>query len=666
MGDQGEAFGIASAIASIHTTVSTFPVNATRGVWLESNVSLFKAFLSQHPLRAPKRAPQTLARSVLFAALFLSPSAFADRSETLDAVVVSATRTPVNVKNVIAEVTVLDRSTLARSDGRSLVEVLSQAPDLQFASNGGLGTSSSLFVRGLEARHVLLLIDGVRVGSATVNSPSLDNLPIDLIDRVEIVRGPMSSLYGSNAMGGVVQIFTRKAQTQGWHGDARATVGSDSYVLGAAGAQYQGDTFDFSLQAQHQKTDGFSATNANVPFGSFNPDDDGFRQNSLSLNGGWQLAEGWRLSGLVLNSQGRSHYDDGPGADARAELTNRVQSLQLDGALSSIWQSTLSYGRSLDQYDTQVSASPFASLGIIETDQTQLSWEHRFSLEAGQLLALVERLDQDVSRPEQPFSVSDRHIDAVGLGWNMQWGGSDLQLSARRDRNSQFGSNTTSALAYAYSFTPNWRAGASIGNSFTAPSFNQLYFPNFGNPNLQPEEGEHAELFAQWQGEGQQLRLTGFQHRYDLFISSGPQPVNIPQVDIDGVSLSWQANLDALSLGASADYVDPRNDTNGSTTFGKVLPRRAKRALKLHADWQLEQLALGASLQAYSSRFDDTANSRELGGYGVLDLRADWQFDARWSLGLRVNNAADKRYETVYGYNQAERQAFLTLRFAPQ
>ena len=616
--------------------------------------------------RAPLRAPHSFTRTALFAALFLSPCAFAQRSETLDAVVVSATRMPVKVDDVIAELTVLDRATFERSEGRSLVQVLSQAPGLQFVANGGLGSTSSLFVRGLEARHVLLLVDGVRVGSATVNSPSLDNLPIDLIDRIEIVRGPMSSLYGSNAMGGVVQIFTRKAHEPGWRGHARSTVGSDSYLLGAAGAQYQGEAFELSLQAQHQKTDGFSATNANVPFGSFNADDDGYRQNSLSLNGGWQLAEGWRLSGLVLDSQGRSHYDDGPGADARAEITNRVQSLQLDGTFSSIWQSTLSYGRSLDQYDTQVSASPFASLGIIETDQTQLSWEHRWTLSTGQLLALVERLDQDVSRPGQAFSVSDRQIDAFGLGWSTSWGASDLQLSARRDRNSQFGSNTTAAVAYAYSFSPAWRAGASIGDSFTAPSFNQLYFPNFGNPNLLPEEGEHAEVFAQWQNELQELRLTGFQHRYDLFISSGPSPSNIPQVDIDGVSLSWQANLDALALGASMDYVDPRNDTSGSSAFGKLLPRRAKRALKLHADWQFEQLALGASLQAYSSRFDDTANTRELGGYGVVDLRADWQFDDRWSLGLRLNNATDKRYETVYGYNQAERQAFLTVRFAPQ
>lgn len=663
MGDQGEASGSARARFAINpsTSASTFLFCAARGVRLEPKVSDQSSFFHAQP-----RALQRLSRTALFAALFISQWATAQSRETLDAVVVSATRTPIKLDNVIAELTVLDRQTLARSEARSLVEVLAEVPGLQFASNGGLGTASSLFVRGLEARHVLLLVDGVRVGSATLNSPSLDNLPIDLIDRIEIVRGPMSSLYGSNAMGGVVQIFTRKAGAPGWTGHARTTVGSDSYLLGAAGAQFQGERFDFSLQAQHQKTDGFSATNANVPFGSFNADDDGFRQNSLSLNGGWQLAEGWRLSGLLLDSQGRSHYDDGPGADARAELTNRVQSLQLEGTFSPIWQSTLSYGRSLDQYDTQVSASPFATLGIIETDQTQLSWEHRFDLSSGQLLALVERLDQDVSRPEEAYSVSDRHIDGIALGWSRRWGGSDLQLSARRDRNSQFGSHSTGALAYAYSFTPNWRAGASIGNSFTAPSFNQLYFPNFGNPNLQPEEGEHVELFAQWQGEQTQLRLTGFQHRYDLFISAGPLPTNIPQVDIDGVTLSWQANLDALSLGASVDYVDPRNDTTGSSAFGKILPRRAKRALKLQADWQLQQISLGASLQAYSSRFDDTANSRALGGYGVLDLRADWPFTEHWSLGLRLNNATDKRYETVYGYNQAERQALVTLRFSPE
>ena len=125
-------------------------------------------------------------------------------------VIVTATRVPVPVNQLVAEVTVIDRAAIERSEGRTLVELLAQQPGLQFASNGGLGKTATLFIRGLEGRHTLLLVDGVRLGSATVGTPSLDNLPLEAVERIEIVRGPMSAVYGSGAFGGVIQVFTRQ------------------------------------------------------------------------------------------------------------------------------------------------------------------------------------------------------------------------------------------------------------------------------------------------------------------------------------------------------------------------------------------------------------------------------------------------------------------------
>ncbi len=579
-------------------------------------------------------------------------------------VVITATRSPVKVSDVVADVTVLDRAMLDRSEGRSLVEVLSQAPGLQFANNGGLGKTSSLFIRGLEARHVLLLVDGVPLGSATAGIASFDNLPLDAIDRIEIVRGPMSSLYGSSAMGGVVQLFTRRGQA-GLRGNARVSAGSHGHALASAGVSLGGDGMDLAVQLQHQQTDGFSATNARAQFGSYNADDDGFRQNAGSLRAGWTIMPGWRLEGLLLESNGKIQYDDGPGADARAGLRNSVQTLQLSGVVLPGWRTRLAFGRSLDSYDTLASASMFASLGATETVQRQLSWEHRVALPLGEALALVERVEQDVSRPGVPYDTSTRRIDALALGWSAQLGAADLQASLRRDRNSQFGGNTTGALAAAWRFSDAWRVGGSYGSSFTAPSFNQLYFPGFGNPNLLPEDGRHTELFAQWARGVHTVRATSYRHRYDSFISSGPQAANIPRVKIDGASLAWDARLDTLTLAASYDHVDPRNDTVGSTAYGNRLPRRAKQALKASADWRLGAYSVGMSLQAYGNRFDNTANTLRLGGYGVLDLRADWALARDWVLGLRLNNVGGKAYETVYGYNQPGREGFLSLRWAP-
>ncbi len=596
------------------------------------------------------------------ACLCTHSSVIAQTGEPLDPVVVTATRTPVKASEVIADITVIDRATLDRIEGRTLVEVLSQAPGIQFSSNGGLGKSSSLFIRGLEARHVLLLVDGVRVGSATVNTPSFDNLPLDLIDRIEIVRGPLTSLYGSNAMGGVIQVFTRRGGP-GVFGNARVGAGSRGYGIESGGVSVGGDGYDIAAQVQHQQTSGFSATNSNVPFGSYNADDDGFRQKAGSLRAGWSFAPGWRLEGLLLSSVGKTQLDDGPGVDSRARIRNTVQSLQASGLVLPGWRTQLALGRSLDSYDTLASTSAF-NLGAIATDQKQYSWENRVALPLGEALVLVERIEQDVSRPGAPFAVSNRGIDAAALGWSVASGPHDFQASVRRDDYSQFGGKTTGAVAYAFKLADAWRAGGSYGTSFTAPSFNQLYFPGFGNPNLEPETGKHGELFVQWSAGGHHVRATAYESRYDLFISSGPQPVNVPKVKIDGATLAWDARFDALTLAASYDFVDPRNDSVGTVAYGKILPRRAKQSAKASADWQFGAYSVGASLQAYAHRYDDTNNTLRLGGYGVVDLRADWAFAKDLTLGLRLNNVGGKDYETAYGYNQPGREGFVTLRWS--
>ncbi len=582
----------------------------------------------------------------------------------LDPVVVTATRSETRASEAIAEVTVIDRAALERSDGQPLVEVLAREPGVQFSGSGGLGKTGALFIRGHESRHTLLLIDGVRIGSATSGLPSLDNLPLDAFERVELVRGPLSSLYGSDAVGGVVQMFTRRGGT-GLRPNARVTFGSDGYRQVGGGLAFGDGRFDGAIQVQSLATDGFSATNPREPFASFDPDRDGFRQNAASVRLGAQLTERWRLDGLLLEARGLSHYDDGPGADARAKLRTALQSLQANGRIGEHWRTRLIAAHSVDRYDTIATASPFFDLGSIETSQWQFTWENTFVTPLGTALALLERLDQDVSRPGQPFTVGDRTIDAIALGLTGEAGGHGWQASVRNDRNSQFGDQTTGSLGWSYAFAPAWSAAASYGTSFVAPNFNQLYYPGFGNPNLRPEEGRHAELSLQWRSGPHAVRAAWFDSRIRSFISPGPAPVNVPRTRIDGLALSYAARWHDLQLGASIDRIDPRNETTGAN-FGKRLPRRSKLAAKAHVDWIRDAWTIGATWSAYSDRFDDTANSVALPGYGIVDLRADWRFARDWSLGARLNNVADKVYETALGYNQAGREFFVTLRYAPR
>jgi len=617
------------------------------------------------PLRAA-RSRGARPRAVVLAVLGLvgSPLLQAQANNPQDPVVVTAARLPERVGALIAEVSVIDRATLDRSTGRTLVEVLSQLPGLQFSSNGGLGKSASLFFRGLEARHTLLLIDGVRMGSATVGTPALDNLPLDAIERIEVVRGPMSALYGSDAVGGVVQIFTARGKP-GLQPTVRASVGTQRQNQLGVGIGFGEGAFDGSLNVQHTETRGFSATNPRAQFGNYNDDRDGFRQLGGSLRLGWQLAPDWRLDAVALESHGRSGYDDGPGVDAQSGLANSLQRVQASGRVNALWQTQLSASRSRDAYDTLSSASAFATLGAIETVQTQLSWENRLSTPVGTALLLAERLQQEVSRPGAAFALSERSINSLALGLNGSAAGHLWQAALRQDRNSQFGGQTTGALAYAYSWSPAWRAGLSYGSSFVAPSFNQLYYPGFGNPLLQPETGRQAEAHLRWTQGAHSLRATLYEHRIRGYISSGPLPANIPRTRIEGLTLAYEGQWDALKLGASLDHVDPRNRTAGSANFDLLLPRRARNALKAQADWTLGAWTLGATLASWSHRYDNAANTLRLAGYATLDLRLDWAVNRDWTVGARVNNAADRAAETAWGYNQPGRQGFLTLRYQP-
>jgi vitamin B12 transporter len=592
------------------------------------------------------------------------PFAHAQSDPLTDTVVITATRSPQRVDQALAQVTVIDRARIEAATGRTLAELLAAESGVQSWSNGGLGKVASVSLRGLESRHTLLLIDGVRYGSATLGTPSWDNIPLDSIDRIEIVRGPMSSLYGSDAVGGVVQIFTRRGQA-GFNPSVMASVGSLGHREASAGASFGTGLVDGSLRLQHQRTNGFSATNAQVPFGSHNPDNDGFKQTSLHGRLGVRLGD-WRAEATLLKSAGNTQFDDGPAVDSRADLRTEVVSARVSGPVVGPWRTSFMLARSKDDFNTLSSASTFTTLGTIGTTQQQLTWLNQIGTPVGTAMVLLERVQQDVERPGDAFAVSERTVTGVALGLNGEAGAHGWQANVRRDRNSQFGSPTTGALGYGYQLAAGLRATASFGTSFVAPSFNQLYFPGFGNPNLLPERGLQRELGLVWRNGPVTSRLAYFDNRIRGYISSGPQPTNIPRVKIDGVSASVDAALGAWTLGGSIDSISPVNATEGTANFGRILPRRAQESGRLSLDWRSGALRLGGSFQAFGERFDNTSNSTRLPGYGTVDLRGEWTLARDWTLAAKLNNVFAKTYETVFGYNQPGREAYLTLRWAPR
>lgn len=573
--------------------------------------------------------------------------------------VVTATRVATRADQLTSEVVVIDRAAIERSSGRTLPEVLARTASVQMSSNGGRGKASSVFIRGSESRHTILLIDGVRYGSATAGTPAWDNIPLDMIERIEVLKGPASALYGADAVGGVVQVFTRKG-TQGLHPYASATLGSDSYREAGVGLRGGQGRVTYALGASQVSDKGFSSTNPAASFGNYNPDRDGFSQKSLNASLDWQLTTDWKLSSGMVYSDGTSHFDDGPGADTRSASRTTIARLAAQGRLSSSWTTRLNYHHSVDRNNALVSSKAFNIPGLFQTTQDQWVWQNDITTPVGTVVAGAESLQQSVDS-STAYTVTQRRLNGVFAGLNGASGAHAWQFNARRDDNSQFGGSSTGYAGYGYKFNSQWRAHAGYGTSFVAPSFNQLYFPDFGNSLLRPEEGKNLEVGVDWTLGNHSAKLVRFDNKIRGFITSGNAPVNLPRARIDGWTLGYDGSWNDLTLRATAESLDPRNQLTG-----KLLPRRAKSQVTVGADYRLGAWSVGGTVMQVGKSFDDTANTKPLGAYTTLDLQADYRLARDWTVQAKLNNVGDRVYETAQGYNQPGRQFFVTVRYTPQ
>ena len=608
----------------------------------------------KNTLNSARLAVLPLALSSAFASL-----AFAQTTPALPETVVTATRVATRADQLTSEVVVVDREAIERSAGRTLPEVLARTASVQMTSNGGRGKTAGVFIRGTESRHTILLIDGVRYGSATAGTPVWDNIPVDMIERIEVLKGPASALYGPDAAGGVVQIFTRRG-TQGFSPFAAVTLGSNSYRELSAGLSGGQDNVRYALGVSHTDDKGFSSTNPTVPFGNYNPDRDAFKQKAFNASVDWQLNSDWKLSAGAVYADGTNHFDDGPGVDTKSDARTTVLRAGVEGRITPDWTTRLNYNQGTDRSNALVSASAFNIPGLFETQQDQWTWQNDIKTPVGTVVAGAETLLQKVNS-STAYTVTERRINAVFAGLSGTASGHSWQLNARRDDNSQFGGSSTGYAGYGYQFNPNWRAHAGYGTSFVAPSFNQLYWPGFGNALLEPEEGKNLEFGVDWTQDNHHVKLIRFDNKIRGFITSGKAPVNLPRARIEGWTLGYDGTFDALTLRAAVDALDPRNELTG-----KLLPRRSKSQVTLGADYAVGPWSFGGSLLQVGRRYDDAANAKPLASYTTVDLQASYAFARDWNLQAKLNNVGDREYETAQGYNQPGRQFFLTLRYSPK
>src|SRR5690554_834665 len=598
------------------------------------------------------------ARTSLAMALMATAAFSHAESLSLDNQVVTATRTGQSLGANLGAVTRLDQRAIQRLQPTDMLDLLRRTPSLSIVNNGGAGKSSTVGIRGSSSDHVLVLIDGVRIGSVTSGSAALHNLPIDQIERIEVVRGPRSSLYGSEAIGGVIQIFTRKG-AEGFK--PRFSVGAGSkdareVTLGASGGDGQGW---YNIDISDYSTDGF---NAKTPDSyGYNSDNDGYDNRSYALSGGYRFSERVEAQFNWSQNRGDNEYDGGSNFDDysnKARLQTLGTALNLQPAEN--WNLNLKLGQSRDKA-TEYGDGAYQSHIETQRDLASLQSEHVFA--RSQLTWGVDYQNDEVTS-SQAYEVTERdNLGVFGL-YQLFLGPHDVAFSLRRDDNEQFGIETTGSVAWGVELPRNFRLIASYGTAFKAPTFNELYWPDQGwykgNADLMPEESESIEIGLAGDHAGIRWSANLYQNNIENLIDYDPSlssPNNVNEARIRGLELTAATRLANWDLSTSLDLMDPKDrDTD------ELLNRRARKVFNLSADRDFGAYALGGSLHAVGKRND---GSNRLGGYTTVDLRGSYALGNDWSLKAKVENLLDEEYQTAYGYNQPDRTYWLSLHYAP-
>ncbi|MCG5511002.1 TonB-dependent receptor domain-containing protein [Ectothiorhodospira lacustris] len=601
-------------------------------------------------------------KSLLSAAILLAlPHALSAQEmiARLDPILVTPTRTAQTVDQTLASVTVIEREEIERLQPKEFADLLRARAGIGLSQNGPFGKTTSLFMRGTNSSHTLLLIDGVRMGSATLGSASWQFLPPAEIERVEIVRGPRTSLYGSDAIGGVVQIFTRDGDGPA---RVRAHMGGGSfntreYGLGVSGSH---DRTRYSLSGSHFSTDGID-----VQKGVGDSGRDGFHNSSLSGRLSHQVSEALELFGSLHHARGETDYDFGGPARDWIDFVHHASRLGVRGQLHERWFSELSIGHSRDENETFQNAVPSSQ---IDTVRYLVAWQNDILLGNHLLTAGLDYQDDQV-KSATDYDETRRDNWGVYAQLQLDLGRHALTGSLRQDDNESFGRETTGQLAWGYRIMEAWQVRASGGTAFKAPTFNDLYWPGGGNPDLAPESSETFELGLRHAAGGFHADLAVFQSDIDDLIEWAPvpgsflwQPQNVEKARIRGVELETGIDHDGWSASLSMTWLDHENRRTGNE-----LRRRPNQIARLDLDRQWQDWSLGTTLIAEGRRYNDDSNSQRIAGHELMHLRAAYRVSPAWTVRATLNNVFDRDYVTarqgVIDYEQPGRAFYLTLNY---
>jgi vitamin B12 transporter len=587
-------------------------------------------------------------RPIVVSLLFISFAAVAAE----EPIVVTATRTPQIADESLAAVIVIDRSQIEQSQALDIADLLKQHAGFDIARNGGPGQPVSLFLRGTNSNHVLVMVDGVKINSGTSGGAAFQNIDPDLIERIEIVKGPRSTLYGSDAVGGVINIITRRG-TVGTKGDGYLGYGRYDTRKTGVSLHRGNDCYRAGIDLGYTHTDGFPVRTDSDAKGAY-------KNLSVNLYGGKHLGQiDMELS--LWQAGGTSDYVDFSLNPVSEDYTNRVVALKLKTTFADNWSSELKLSRTQDLID-QNQSSDFA-----HTRRGSLDWQNNVQLGNAQLLTAGlygSRETASITAAPSSFELKT-NVKALYAQDNIDLGTNHFLVSARLSDYNSFGKHTTWDLEYGYHLSSHTRVTASVAAAFHAPDASWRFVGWGGDPNLKPETSRNVELGLHNQlSANQTLAISLFKNRIrDLLQYDNVTYLagNIGHASVRGIEVSYdfQANPWGAHLGAIAQ--NPKDETTG-----EPLLRRAKRTLtaslihdsgrcRVGIDWMLTSRRKDIDAVTYSPTYD--------AGYSLVNLTARSQLNKQWALQGRVENLGDKHYVLADGYNTAGRSLYVELRY---
>ncbi|WIX31278.1 TonB-dependent receptor [Salinicola sp. JS01] len=596
--------------------------------------------------------PTAMAHGVAMALLLPSLGAAAQQ---LDDVQVTANRLPQSQADVLASTTIIDRAEIERSQADSVIDLLQNRAGIEITQNGAHGTITSLFMRGTESDHTLVLVDGVRINAATSGGASLEFLPVEAIQRIEIVRGPRAAAYGADAIGGVIQIFTRRG--------GEGTQAALSLRAGDQHTQKQNlfvSTGDAATRLNaslfRRDGDGFNALASDA-----SGERDGFKRGGAQLGLSHRFGANASLSLNALRQDTDADYDDcfplnasTASNDCRTDGYLQTFGGRYDLALAPDWDMAITAGHFDERREERYAGERYS---VTESHRNELGIQHSFTRANGVDTLGVdyrqEHVDFDSASPFAGRYAKDSR-ENYGLYGMLQreYGRHELSGSLRYDDDSRFGDETTGSAGYAYRLTPAQRLGLVYSTAFKAPNLIDLYGPYGSNPDLDAETSRNLEAFWAIEHDAWHARVSAFENRIDDLIAFDAAfvPYNVDRARIRGVELSGGWQYAGLSLRASLTHQDPEDRDSGER-----LKRRARTFGRLDADYALGDWRYGATLRAAGDRRDTRYTfpygDTTVSGYGIVDLRTAWQVTPQVELSAKLDNAFDRDYTLAEGYN---------------